>query len=127
MSFRHAAALALVGWYLIVPPSPYGSDGDTRPLSQIPLSEWRTQHVFDSAQDCDELLSRWRAIAAKAEKEDREFRAVAQRNPKTGLFEAPPGFKTDPAFDKMTLDQLYAYEGAECIATDDPRLKEKQK
>jgi hypothetical protein len=27
----------------------------------------------------------------------------------------------------MTLDQLYAYEGAECIATDDPRLKEKQK
>ena len=71
------------------------------------------------------MLSRWRTIAKKAEKENREFTAVAKQNPKTGLFEAPPGFKTDPAIDKMDIGTLYAYEGAECIASDDPRLKEK--
>jgi hypothetical protein len=58
MNLRHAAALALIGWYLMAPPY-----GDTRP--KIPLSEWDTQRVFDSARDCDEVLHRWRGIVDK--------------------------------------------------------------
>lgn len=123
MKPRHAAALALVGWYLMVPPSPYRSDGDTRPLSQIPISDWQTEHVYDSAQDCDQVLSKWHKIAADVEKETHEFRAAAKKNPKTGLLEAP-GLKT-PLMSKTTPEQLWFYENADCIATDDPRLKGK--
>lgn len=52
MNPRHAAALALVGWYLMVPP--------TFPDNNVvnfwaPISEWRlgdVTYVFDSAAEC---------------------------------------------------------------------------
>ncbi len=43
MKFRHATALALVGWYLIVPPL-------QKPKS--PLSHWKTLEVFDTEALC---------------------------------------------------------------------------
>ncbi len=97
MKPRHALALALVGWYLMAPPY-----GDTRP--NIPLSEWVVEHVFDSAQECDEVYHRWRSINEKV---------------------AEAGTKPDPALDKLTVGEIWVYGQAECIASDDPRLKEK--
>jgi hypothetical protein len=49
MNLRHAAALALVGWYLMVAPS--------RPQRAVfnthaPLSQWEWRGSFDTAGDC---------------------------------------------------------------------------
>lgn len=43
MRFRHAAALALVGWYLMVP-HPY--------FIGIPIANWQRRAVFDTKAQC---------------------------------------------------------------------------
>jgi len=48
MKPRHAAALALVGWYLMVAPR----DGELNPI-KAPLSAWEQSQAFDSAKACD--------------------------------------------------------------------------
>jgi hypothetical protein len=48
MKPRYAAALALVGWYLMVPPPK--SDGADL---QWPLSEWASLQGFDTATECE--------------------------------------------------------------------------
>ena len=52
MKLRHATALALVGWYLMVPPmnSWPGLPWIDR---DAPLSRWTTSAMFDSAKDCE--------------------------------------------------------------------------
>jgi hypothetical protein len=86
MKLRHAAALALVGWYLMVPPST-----DER----APLFQWEVVASYDSASACREALHK----------------------------------SKDPAqveSDYPSLARLFAAQGflaAQCIATDDPRLK----
>ena len=87
MTFRHAAALALVGWYLMLPPPnprAFGGVDDDAPIVQ-----WKLFDSYDSAMECK--------MAAE--------RMVASGD-STGVVEA----------------QL---KQARCIATDDPRLKEK--
>ena len=49
MKFRHAAALAWVGWYLLAPPS--GSDDKI--VATAPLSQWINHHSYDSAAHCE--------------------------------------------------------------------------
>jgi len=46
MKFRHAAALALVGWYLMIPPT-------EEPYEHAPLSDWSIHENFDTAAGCD--------------------------------------------------------------------------
>jgi hypothetical protein len=49
MKPRHAAALALVGWYLLVPPlvnAPYKVD------TEAPLA-WKVYQTFDTREECD--------------------------------------------------------------------------
>jgi hypothetical protein len=97
---RPAAALALVGWYLMVPPviktnsaeySGYKADFDS------PLSRWQVNSAFDSASACNSLSA---ALVFKGERDMKKTHgldwAIAQ---------------------SLTQNQ--------CIATDDPRLKEK--
>ena len=43
---RYAAALALVGWYLMVPP-PHSNESESPPLS-----EWSVYQTFESADVC---------------------------------------------------------------------------
>jgi hypothetical protein len=58
MHLRHTAALALVGWYLMVPP-PYphpfvkGSDFDI----DAPISKWSIYSGHDSAKECEAAQS----------------------------------------------------------------------
>jgi len=47
MNPHHAAALALVAWYLLVPPHPFAA---TPP----PRSEWSVYEVYDSTGKCEE-------------------------------------------------------------------------
>ncbi len=56
MTPRHAAALVLVGWYLMLPP--LGADHSRDDIA--PISRWRFEDSLDSAAECrDTLLRRW--------------------------------------------------------------------
>jgi hypothetical protein len=87
MNLGHAAALALVGWYLMIPPKHIKN---LRPTvsAHAPLCEWTVIQPFDKATDCDQELKR---------------RIMDCGN--------------------CPLDELWL--SAQCIASDDPRLKEK--
>jgi hypothetical protein len=53
MKPRHAAALALVGWYLLLPPlanAPYKVD------TEAPLTSWKVSQTFDTREECDKSL-----------------------------------------------------------------------
>jgi hypothetical protein len=51
MNPRHAAALALVGWYLMVPP--VTSDGRTQ--KDAPLSRWYIASNFETKEECEQV------------------------------------------------------------------------
>ena len=97
MNLRHAAALALVGWYLMMPPG----NLNTCPDSNTPISEWEVSASFDTATQC---------TSAKNKQWNDAFHAQA----KVG-FKGQCGGGFDPLWSKLMQ--------AECIATDDPRLK----
>jgi len=88
MKPRHAAALVLCGWYLIVPP--FNKSG---PLAGTPLSLW-TDHEgsYDTARECDQGKQ---ALLDDLDKHQ--------------------------AFHDYRAAVIFA----RCIASDDPRLKEK--
>ena len=96
MSPRHAAALALVGWYLMIPPviekaGGYEADFDA------PLARWAVNTPFDSASECGAvnggLVLQQKRQMDKARSHSLDW-AIAQ---------------------SMVTSQ--------CISTDDPRLK----
>jgi hypothetical protein len=91
MKPHHAAALALAGWYLIVPSSrlPPGL------AYKEPLRKWQVVRGYDSADDCQDSLD--------------AFFEDSQQKQALNLLE--------PAY----RDYMFA----KCVATDDPRLKEK--
>jgi len=113
MKSRHAAALALVGWYLMVPPpqSPpaalatnIDAINEYRRMPQrLPISQWKTVESFDSADDC-----RAYALAASKEKE----------------YNFPKG---STKIDFKALAAGYSHYNrvwGKCIASADPRLKQ---
>jgi len=69
---RHAAALALLGWYLMTPPivstSPFRIDLDA------PLSRWDIQESFDTAEDCENLYMQLADKHPKNSQEDLRYR-----------------------------------------------------
>jgi len=103
MKLRHAAALALVGWYLMTPPPllPLPAKGDPQPDLRAPLSEWhRPNWVFATEHEC---------LAKQA-----ELRKIWWTN----VTDIPP--------EKITARQMtWWVKNAQCIASDDPRLKSK--
>lgn len=54
MNLRHAAALALVGWYFIVPPFQGSNPESSRADVNAPLSQWQIWSGYDSAKQCNE-------------------------------------------------------------------------
>jgi len=95
MNPRHAAALALVGWYLMVPPHPTATTLD----SDAPLPKWRVYEVFDTAVACN--------TARASEEQDWKSKADADPN------------------NAVTKFLVKSWLASQCIAADDPRLKEK--
>jgi uncharacterized protein YfaP (DUF2135 family) len=62
MKPRHAAALALVGWYLMMPPM----TSDRRIQINTPLSHWEISSSYDTADECEKVrlvASGWMADA----------------------------------------------------------------
>jgi hypothetical protein len=99
---RHAAALALVGWYLMVPPVRLvksGRDGD---------HEWREYSIEPEAP-----LREW----TRPKPQEFEYKTDCQRVISNHCNRGIDGAGTS-YFEGSLCD-------AKCIATDDPRLKEK--
>jgi hypothetical protein len=61
MKPRHAAAVALVGWYILVPP-PACLQSQTPDL-HASLSKWAPVEMYPSARTCSEGLSDLRYLA----------------------------------------------------------------
>ena len=98
MKLRHAAALALVGWYLFLPPPPIPPD--PLPAKLPPVSKWLYFAAFDSAKECEDH---------RRSMEDQTASKVKN----------PPDLKT-------TEMQVYAqFSLGQCIASDDLRLTPK--
>ncbi|MFZ0887809.1 MAG: hypothetical protein WA005_05095 [Candidatus Binataceae bacterium] len=106
MKLRHAAALALVGWYLMVPP---GEKSGLPP--DAPLSQWRHIASFDSAGQCEHSLNELR----------RDFSAETKAAIKA--WHACDRCK-DQRLDRVvhTLAAEQTAKAGQCIASDDPRL-----
>jgi hypothetical protein len=95
MKPRQAAAIALVGWYLMMPPRPAGPRMAGAlagwPDTNAPLSKWIIDKSFDSAEDCE-----------------RGFRKLVA--------------EVMTAQDNESAAQEHQSLDAVCIATNDPRL-----
>ena len=92
----HAAALAVVGWYLMMPPISKTDSGYSADF-HAPLTIWTVNRPFDKASDCDTV-----------------------QGPLVLL-----GRKRMDKFPNKSLDWALAQQLAtsQCISTDDPRLK----
>jgi len=106
MKLRHAAALVLTGWYLIVP-----HDIPTEKESLPPLFQWTVQRTFSTKIRCEhELDKELASLKAAQEAATAEDQRANQK-------------RTDN-MEIMTLVGSVIQYG-KCVATDDPRLKEK--
>jgi hypothetical protein len=103
MTPRHAAALALVGWYLMVPP-PIAKNGLVEDSPS--LSAWTRfgSRLYRSEHECEDARTR---IGA---------------HPRSGRFVTPEGQEVSISVMPTFAAQLDAIR---CVATDDPRLKAK--
>ena len=71
MKFRHATALAIVLWYLMIPPIGIDNKVD----AHAPLSKWRIGVDFESQKQCDDSLK----DAIKNPMTPAEYQAAARR------------------------------------------------
>jgi hypothetical protein len=103
MKPRHAAALALVGWYLMVPPLRHGKPTGADAVGpEAPLSVWQNMGSFDTAADCY-----------------KDLHSIRIRH------EAGKDLQGDNLPADLKAEFLALDSDALCIATDDPRLKGK--
>jgi hypothetical protein len=93
LSRRHAAVLALVGWQLLSPPFNSSTESYN---PDAPLRQWKVWKTLDSQSACEQVLSRFNGASLTSIDPAERYMA---------LMEQTPGFEF------------------QCIATDDPRLK----
>lgn len=111
---HHAVALALVGWYPMVPFATSSNallDQQTTDPS-LPLSRWTIEKSFDSASECESVLDTWHNASVTP-----DGSVKMQLNP----LKAPPPKQNNERQRNWDVNLSYA----RCIASDDPRLKEK--
>ena len=95
MKSRHAAALALVGWYLM---GPLVDQKAGKIVYEAPLTYWEHEGSFDTAAECERK---------------RKDNLRLMTNLRMNSTDRSPG-------SYLGLDSALA---AKCIASDDPRLK----
>jgi hypothetical protein len=98
---RHAAALVLVGWYLLAPPVYKPKDSAESPFKPFtdlaaPLSAWTNYGGFDSASDCTSER------AQRVARAERDAAIPSKTNAAVAIIES--------------------WQHMECVSTDDPRL-----
>ena len=113
MKPRHAAALALIGWYLMVPPmcADHPVPAWCRE-STDPVGKWTIRDSFVTEAECKAKLSSWRG-------------RTRQLLPCSGTDDLRACWNSlSPLRQRISSDWEDAVS-AECIAADDPRLKKK--
>ena len=95
-----AAALTLVGWYLLIP----------HPGRPLPFSQWIRVKAFESADECD------KALLYDRKNYDNETAILWNGTDWIGPW--PPTYGQ-----VNTVVTDLAFQWAQCIAKDDPRLK----
>ena len=128
MNSRHAAALALVvGWYLLSPPPQIDPQtglptGDTNRLA--PFKYWGNFGSFDSAKECTaQKWSNFTELLKLSEKPDSVHLTEQQEEHiDRDILKKPKGWSHALRLRHFALN---AAGDSQCIATDDPRLKEK--
>jgi hypothetical protein len=104
MNLRHAAALALIGWYLIVPP--YLAPFNYRDL-WAPVSQWKIVQGFDTPTGCEGYLQEMKEDPAALH----------------GEYAVAPKFKMQGLTKMGGMGiGLFALKYGRCIFVDDPRL-----
>jgi hypothetical protein len=96
VNLRHATALALLAWYLLVPPLMESTE-KPEPDVDAPFGKWQRIDSFNSEDECDKGL-------------DAHLQAMRE-----GSFTNPSGVPVN----------LFQLQLGTCFADDDPRLKEK--
>ncbi len=117
MKPRHAAALALVGWYLMTPPpQKLGDNADN-----LSFGRWGIQQSFDSATACERArkLTISRASKQPVNAEGQTKEDVNMVNKMVAKYVSPSMSPTP--FKATAINPNLA---AVCISTDDPRHKE---
>jgi hypothetical protein len=76
MNFRHAAALALVGWYLLVPLPRH---------PEAPLSLWTQIGSYDTAKECTDAQTQ---AIIRATTSDFHFREVTVEQTRNAFLES---------------------------------------
>ena len=107
MKSRHAAALAIVAWYLMIPPI----NADNRVDAGAPLSKWRKSVSFESAKECEASLK----DAIENPMTPSEYQATAQATLKARMLPLSQSEMTRRMQESV------------CVSADDPRLKPKAK
>ncbi len=105
MSFRHATALVVIAWYLMIPPIGIDNKVD----AHAPLSQWRKGVKFDSQKECADSLKD--AIENPMTPDEYRAAAAATRKAKMHLL-------SKSEMTKRTAE-------SQCVAEDDTRLKKK--
>jgi hypothetical protein len=123
MKLHRAAALTLIGWYLLVPQLPPQQSGKDAipPDVKAPLYKWDKRMVFDTRAEC---------LTGKAEMLDgakqmldavgKKIKALPRDDPRP-LSQTHRKIYDDDV--QATLSAALAYY-AQCVETDDPRLKQ---
>ncbi len=107
MTSRHATALAIVAWYLMIPPI----GADYKVDARAPMLEWRRSVKFDSEKECEASL---KDVIQHPTTPD-EYQAAARATLKARMHPISQAEMT-----KRTAE-------SQCVAADDPRLKAKTK
>lgn len=117
MKIPHSVALALVGWYLMVPPDS-NDKAAAIATANYDYSQWETIDSFDSAADCQSVLRGVRGIIAHRLKKNFNVSADVP-----GIHSAIQHATSEDQLEwlKFAVGRL----AAQCVASDDPRLKGK--
>ena len=113
MSLRHAAALALVAFYLMVPPRKYRDGHELVGLErETALNRWMIQKSFDSRSACE-----------TDRQSQLKSRLLWYRQ---HLDICPPGIGSSVATEQLvSCSMLLEALAAQCVASDDSRLEKK--
>jgi hypothetical protein len=108
MKFRHAAALLSVSWYLLAPPVRQPKDQHEPPYldEHAGYRDWKILHTFKTADECE-------AGQKRATLDAENGKLTAFDGGFSGVIDTDPNL--------WLMQQIEA----ECIASDDPRLKKK--
>jgi hypothetical protein len=123
MNLRHAAALALMGWYLIIPPpvgmQEWGVTLDTRVNSKAPLSQWVQLGQYDNANEC---AAAQEATLRSLGRQMGDVRGQIANLPSSDKLLSERNLKLFEE-NAETYFKVLEIIKSQCISSDDPRLK----